>query len=258
MKIACTEAGRGTPLVLLHAFPLTASMWAGQLDGLAGECRVIAPDQRGFGASPAVGDDEPDLAAVAEDLRELLDRLELPHVVLGGISMGGYVAFAFLRRYPERVAGLLLADTKATADLPAAAANRLRIADTVLAAGHTRLLATEVAPRLLGDTTRWQRPDLYETVAEQVRGHAPESVAWAERAMAARADATDLLPDIAVPTLVVVGEQDVLTPPEESVAMADAIPGAVLRRLPAAGHLTALEAPERFNAAARTLLARVR
>lgn len=258
MKIACTEAGQGTPLVLLHAFPLTASMWAAQLDGLAGECRVIAPDQRGFGASPAVGEDEPDLGTVAEDLRELLDRLELGRVILGGISMGGYVAFAFLRRYPERLAGLLLADTTAAADLPAAAANRRRIADTVLAAGHTHLLATEVAPRLLGDTTRWQRPDLYETVADQVRRHQPESVAWVERAMAARTAAVDLLPDITVPTLVVVGEQDVVTPPEHAVALTEAIPGAVLRRLPAAGHLTPLEAPERFNAAARTLLARVR
>ena len=257
MKIAYVEAGHGTPLVLLHAFPLTASMWAAQLEGLSDHCRLIAPDQRGFGASPPVDEAEPDLGAVAEDLRELLDTLGLDRVVLGGVSMGGYVAFQFLRRYPARVAGLLLADTRATPDAPAAAANRHRIADAVLAAGHTGLLASEVVPNLLGDTTRWQRPDLYETVADQARRYAPEAVAWTERAMAARADSTDLLAAITVPTLVVVGEQDVITPPEEVEAMAAAVPGAVVRLFPAAGHLTPLEAPERFNAAVRSLLSRL-
>lgn len=256
MKIACTEAGRGRPLVLLHAFPLTAAMWSGQLQGLASDCRVIAPDQRGFGASP-LGQTPPDLGTAASDVAGLLDDMGLDRVVLGGLSMGGYVAFEFLRRYPERVEGLLLADTRASADTSEAAANRHRIADTVRAAGHTGLLATEVVPNLIGTTTRWIRPHVYEEVADGARALSPDAVAWAERAMAARPDNTDLLAGISVPTLVVVGEQDVLTPPADAEAIADAVPDAKLRRIPAAGHLTALEAPERFNAAVRTLLGRL-
>ncbi|HEY3501498.1 MAG TPA: alpha/beta fold hydrolase [Actinocatenispora sp.] len=257
MEIGYTEAGRGVPLVLLHPFPLTAATWAAQRTGLATDCRVITPDQRGFGATPKLPDDEPDLGAVADDVRELLDLLDLPTVVLGGLSMGGYVAFEFLRRYPDRVAGLLLADTRATADAPAAAEKRHAIAARVEADGDASVLRREVVPNLIGGTTRWQRPEVYETVAALAVAQSPAAVAWAERAMAARPDSTGLLPDIAVPTLVIVGEDDALTPPEEAVVMANGIPGAALRRIPAAGHLTALEAPERFNAAVRTLLARI-
>lgn len=257
MEIGYTEAGRGVPLVLLHAFPLTAAMWAAQRTGLATDCRVITPDQRGFGASPKLPDDEPGLGVVADDVRELLDLLDLPTVVLGGLSMGGYVALEFLRRYPERVAGLLLADTKATADEPGAAEKRHLIARRVEAEADSAILRREVVPNLIGGTTRWQRPDVYETVAALAVAQPPAAVAWAERAMAARPDSTELLPQVAVPTLVIVGEDDAVTPPEDAVALANGIPGAALRRIPAAGHLTALEAPERFNAAVRTLLARL-
>ncbi|GAA4211382.1 alpha/beta fold hydrolase [Actinocatenispora rupis] len=256
MEIGYTEAGRGVPLVLLHAFPLTAAMWVAQRTGLADTCRVITPDQRGFGASK-LPDDEPDLGTAADDLRDLLDLLELPDVVLGGLSMGGYVAFEFLRRHPERVRGLVLADTKATADQPAAAENRLRIAAQVEADGDAGVLRREVVPNLIGATTRWQRPEVYETVAALAVGQPPAAVAWAQRAMAARPDSTDLLPGIAVPTLVIVGEDDAVTPPEDAILLANGIPGAHLRRIPAAGHLTALEAPERFNTAVRTLLDRL-
>ncbi|MGA8114315.1 MAG: alpha/beta fold hydrolase [Actinocatenispora sp.] len=257
MQIAYAESGQGMPLVLLHAYPLHAAMWAGQRDRLAADCRVITPDQRGFGDSDGSPDsDDPDLGHVADDVRDLLDRLDLPQVVLGGLSMGGYVALAFLRRYPERLAGLLLADTKATADTSEAAADRHRIADAVEKAGNTDLVATGTVPNLLGATTRWQRPEVYETVAELTRSQSPRAVAWAQRAMAVRADATDLLAEVSVPTLVVVGEEDTVTPPSDAVAIVDRVPGAQLRRIPAAGHLSALEAPDRFNTAVRSLLKR--
>ncbi|BCJ29846.1 alpha/beta hydrolase [Actinocatenispora sera] len=257
MRIGHTEAGHGVPLVLLHAFPLNAAMWAAQRDGLAAHARVITPDQRGFGDSTELGRADPDLDVVVDDLRELLDALSLETVVLGGISMGGYVALAFLRRYPERLAGLLLADTKATADTDEAAANRRRIADAVERAGSSEPLRREVVPNLIGGTTRWQRPDVYERVAATAVAAPPAAVAWAERAMAVRRDATDLLAGVTVPTLVVVGEDDALAGPAEAARMADAIPGARLRRIPGAGHLTPVEAPERFNTGVRALLARI-
>lgn len=257
MEIGYTEAGNGTPVVLLHAFPLTAAMWGAQRDGLADDCRVIMPDQRGFGDTPLPAEVKPDLGLVADDVATLADRLGLGSFVLAGLSMGGYVALEFFRRYPGRVAGLLLADTNALADTPEAAANRERIAVAVESAGHSGLLATEILPNLLGETTRWQRPYVYEKLAERVREQPPAAVAWAQRAMAARPDSSDLLAGIDVPTLVLVGDQDTVTPPEQATQLCSGITDAQLRRIPAAGHLTAVEAPARFNAAVRTLLARV-
>src|SRR5579884_846254 len=109
------DAGSGTPVLLLHAFPLSSAMWLAQREALSGDYRVITPDQRGFGGSP-LGEDEPSLDAAADDLAALLDGKDLDRVVLGGLSMGGYVAMAFLRRHPQRVAALVLADTRAGAD----------------------------------------------------------------------------------------------------------------------------------------------
>ncbi|MGW2547033.1 alpha/beta fold hydrolase, partial [Kitasatospora sp. NPDC001574] len=144
--VSVRESGTGTPLVLLHAFPLNAAMWSSQLDELPGptgdEARVIAPDQRGFGGT-VLGTDEPSLDAVADDVALLLDAAGVDRAVLGGLSMGGYVALAVARRHPDRLAGLLLANTKATADTEAARANRERIASAVLARNSVRLLLDE-------------------------------------------------------------------------------------------------------------------
>lgn len=144
--VSVRESGTGTPLVLLHAFPLNASMWSAQLDGLPGttghEARVLAPDQRGFGGTE-LGTGEPSLDAVADDVALLLDAAGIERAVIGGLSMGGYVALAFARRHPRRMAGLLLANTKATADTDTARANRERIAGAVLARDSVRLLLDE-------------------------------------------------------------------------------------------------------------------
>ncbi|WP_371479501.1 alpha/beta fold hydrolase [Kitasatospora sp. NBC_00315] len=254
---AVRESGTGTPLVLLHAFPLAASMWSAQLDGLpgsgGGDARVLAPDQRGFGGT-GLGDDDPSLDLVADDVALLLDAAGIDRAVVGGLSMGGYVALAFARRHPERLAGLLLADTKATADTDAARANRERIATVVLARDSVRLLADErMEDSLLG-------PDSGH-LAERVRGmiaeSAPKAVAWAQRAMAARGDTLDVLPGLAVPAAVVVGAQDRVTPLAEAELMAGALRDAELTVIPGAGHLSAIEAPGAFNAAVRALLARV-
>ncbi|MER8101681.1 alpha/beta hydrolase [Kitasatospora sp. NPDC094016] len=255
--VSVRESGTGTPLVLLHAFPLNASMWSAQLDALPGltgdEARVLAPDQRGFGGTE-LGADEPSLDLVADDLALLLDAAGIERAVVGGLSMGGYVALAFARRHPDRLAGLLLAGTRATADTDAVRANRERIAAAVTARGSVQLLLDEeVAAGQLGPDS----PHLVERVRSLVAAASPAAVAWAQRAMAARPDALDVLAGLRVPTAVVVGAQDGLVAPEEAEQMLRARPDAELTVIPGAGHLSALEAPEAFNAAVRDLLARV-
>jgi pimeloyl-ACP methyl ester carboxylesterase len=251
------ETGAGRPVVLLHAFPLNASMWAPQREALGPSYRVICPDQRGFGGTPLpTEDDPPSLDAVVEDLVGMLDARKVDQpVVLGGLSMGGYVAMAFWRLHPERVAALVLADTKATADTPAAAANRERIAKEVVAAGSSRQLVDEVLPKLVGTTTREQRPLVHGRVKALVEAAPPYAVAWAQRAMAARPDSLDGLRKVEIATLVVVGEEDEMSPTADAQAMADAVPSARLVTIPAAGHLSSVEAPEEFNAALLGFLA---
>jgi pimeloyl-ACP methyl ester carboxylesterase len=254
MELAYREAGSGPPLVLLHAFPLSSTMWLEQRDGLASECRVITPDQRGFGGSP-LGQDPPSLDTAADDIAELLDRLELEQVVLGGLSMGGYVAMALLRRHPERVAALILADTKASADPDAATANRERIAAAVESDESSTVLVDEVLPALLGTTTTSSRPLVSGRVRGLVQTAPAAAVAWAQRAMAQRPDSFDTLRAFDRPALVIVGHEDVLSPPADGEAMAEALPRGRLVVMPEAGHLTAVETPEAFNAQVAGFLA---
>ncbi|WP_033288460.1 alpha/beta fold hydrolase [Amycolatopsis jejuensis] len=228
------------PLVLLHAFPLDARMWDPVRAPLAERLRVITPDQRGLGRSPLPDTTaEPDLADAARDVVALLDKLELDQVVLGGCAMGGYVAMAVLRAAPERVGGLVLIDTKATADTPEAAQTRLDVADRVDAEG-TAWLADANLPILVADSA----PEaVVARVRELIDSQPPTGVAWAARAMRTRPDSVDLLRETAVPALVIVGERDATTPIEAANTMVDALPGATLVVLPDVGHMTPLEDP---------------
>jgi pimeloyl-ACP methyl ester carboxylesterase len=260
-RISVRETGTGTPLVLLHAFPLSSRMWQPQLDELPGpdgsEARILAVDLRGFGGTEP-GTDEPSLDLLADDVALLLDRAGIERAVVGGLSMGGYVAMALARRHPDRLSGLLLADTKATADTEQARANRERIAAAVLARDSVALLLDEQVPSpLLGKTTAAERPKLVERLRRMVEEASPQAVAWAQRAMAARPASLDVLAELAVPALVVVGEEDAITPVSDAEAMAAVLPDVVLTVIPAAGHLSSLEAPDTFNWAVRGLLARV-
>ncbi|MFJ5233650.1 alpha/beta fold hydrolase [Kitasatospora sp. NPDC088391] len=253
------ENGTGTPLVLLHAYPLSARMWEAQLERVPGpagdDARVVAPDQFGFGAAPL--DDRPHtLDDAADRVADLLDRLDLERAVLGGLSMGGYVAMAFARRYPERLAGLVLADTRATVDTEAGRNNRERIAAAVLAAGNVDLLIEEgTAENLLSPGAE---PELVDTVRRMIAEADPAAVARAQRAMAARPDSLDDLAALEVPAAVIVGELDTITPLAEARMMAEALGDAELTVIPAVGHLSPLEAPETFSAAVRALLKRVK
>ncbi|MBA3488600.1 MAG: alpha/beta fold hydrolase [Longispora sp.] len=208
---------------------------------------LLTVDLGGFGDSN-VPEAEPSLDVLADEVLAELDRNDLDRVVLGGVSIGGYIAMAFIRRYRERVAGLVLVDTKASADTPEAAANRLKMAESVLAGGDD---AEALAPKMLAPES-----PLLPRVMEMVRAANPEAIAWAQRAMAARPDSFDELEHLAIPALIIVGEHDTLTPPSEAEKLEDAIPYGELVTIEGAGHLTPLERPEEFSLAVRRFLER--
>jgi 3-oxoadipate enol-lactonase len=245
--IAYDDEGRGEPLLLLHAFPLDRRMWDAQVEALAGRCRVIRFDARGFGHSP------PDagpltMERIADDAAAVLDALGIEKAVIGGCSMGGYAALAFARRHPPRLTGLYLQDTRAGADSEEARTGRAALAERVLREGAA-VAADSLLPRLLGETTKQERPELEARLREHVLGTSPRAIANALHGLAARADSSASLAGFSVPCLVLVGAEDVVTPPSESEALAAAIPGARLEVVPGAGHLANLEQPALVNAA---------
>ncbi len=256
VRLHYADVGTGEPaLVLLHAFPLHSGMWATQFEHLAAHRRVIAPDLPGFGGSGA-----PDsmyrytMIGFADLVAGLLTHLGLGPVVLGGLSMGGYVAFAFLREHAERVSALVLADTKAGADTTMVFERRTDQQDQVASIGTTSLIEVLLGG-LLSDDTRATRLDLVEQVRRLMANPAAGYIGALE-AMKYRPDATAELAGISVPTLVIVGEHDSLTPPDVARDMHQRIRGSKLVVLPRAGHLSNLEAADGFNAAVAAFLAR--
>lgn len=244
----------GPAVLLLHAFPLAGFMWDPQVEALAGTHRVVRFDARGFGGS-GLGHGPLTMERIADDAVALLDLLGIEKVILGGCSMGGYAALAFVRRHPERLRGLVLQDTRAGADTEEARASRAALAERVIAEGAPAAVDAFL-PKLVGETTHRERPDLVRSLRERILATSPQAIANALHGLAARADSRETLPAIHVPTLVLVGAEDVLTPPAESTTMAAAIARARLDVVPAAGHLANLENPRALNAALRAFLAR--
>jgi len=240
VALAADVRGDGPALLLIHGFPLDRSLWTHQVATLKG-WRRIAPDLRGCGVLDTPEDDY-SMVRYADDLVHLLDRLQVEKAVVAGLSMGGYIAFELLRRHRQRVSGLILVDTRADADTAEARATRealMKVAhDEGLGAVGERML-----PRLLGRTTQRTQPHLVPQVREMVRRWSVAGIVGALGAMRDRPDSTPLLQTIDVPTLVVVGEEDELTPPALSRAMTSAIPSAAMTTIAAAGHLSPLEAP---------------
>ncbi len=247
VQLYTRSAGEGLPVVLLHAFPLSSAMWLAQREGLSTVCKVITPDLRGFGGS-VLGEDEPSLDVMADDVVRLLDREGVDRAVVGGLSMGGYVTMALCRRHPDRLLGVILAGTKAGADPEAARSNRERIAAAVLEEG-TSVLLREVLPGLVGQTTVRRRAMVFGRVRGLVQSAPPTAVAWAQRAMAGRPDSFDTLRALKTPVLVIVGEEDEIAPLAEAEAMVEAVPDGRLAVIEKAGHLSAVEQPEAFNRA---------
>jgi 3-oxoadipate enol-lactonase len=243
-------------LVLIHGFPLNARMWEPQLSLAEGGWRVIAPHLRGMDG--AIGDPPATtLDDYAADIVDLLDALHIEDAVVGGLSMGGYTAFALFRLAARYFRGLILADTRSQADTAEGVAARKRMIQLVGDKGPSvvnesgtrgpQAVIDEMMPKLLGTTTRETRPDVIAQVRSLALANSPEALAGAIQAMMVRPDSTPLLSTIHVPTLVIVGEEDTLTPVEHARDMQRQIGGSDLRLIPKAGHLSNLEQPAAFN-----------
>jgi pimeloyl-ACP methyl ester carboxylesterase len=240
------DVGHGLPVVLLHAFPLNRSMWEPQVAALFGECRCIVPDLRGFGDSTRDGPYS--MERYADDVVAILDTLQIGQAVIGGLSMGGYVALATYRRHRHRVRALMLADTRAAADTEEGQAKRNELI-ALAKSGGAAAVADRQITGLIGKSTREKQPELVARLRAQMAEEHAAGLIGALEAMRDRRDSTDLLSQISVPTLVVVGDEDVITPEKEARQLQAAIRGSRLEVIPAAGHLSNVERPAAFNAA---------
>lgn len=237
--------GSGEPLLFLHGFPLHRRMWAAQLAALAGRAHCIAPDIRGFGESAPASPFSMD--QFADDAIELLDAIGvMDPVVVCGLSMGGYIAFALWRRHPERVRALVLADTKPSADTAEGRRSRAAVIEMARSQGSAAIAELQ-ASTLLSPHTIKRCPELLDSVRAMIAAQSPDAVIGATEAMLERPDSTPTLGTITVPTLVIVGSDDGITPPPVAEAMQQAIPGSRLEWLSGAGHLSNLERPAAFN-----------
>lgn len=255
-RLAYDDEGRGIPLALLHAFPLSRMMWEAERAAFAGSCRIVIPDLPGFGRSPRQA--SPSIPHMASSVLALLDDLGVREpAIVAGLSMGGYVAFEIVRQAPERVKALGLFSTRAVPDTPEQRERRLKIAERIRQDG-ARPFATSILPNLLGRTTLAQRPELAERLAAQIARNDPDGVVDALLAMAQRQDSTDLLPLIRCPVMVIAGDEDALIPVAQAEDMRRRIPGATLEVIRQAGHLVNVEQPEPFQRALEQFVRRVR
>jgi pimeloyl-ACP methyl ester carboxylesterase len=247
-RLNFVERGSGSPLLLVHGFPLDHTMWRGQLDALAARHRVIAPDLRGFGGS-SVTPGTVSMAQMADDLAGLLAALEIAEpVIFCGLSMGGYVAWQFAQRHRDRLGKLILCDTRAIADTPEAAAGRLKTAEKVLAEGP-QVVAEAMLPKLFSTETSAANPAVVAATKEVMLKTSPAGIAAALRGMAQRPDVTGQLGQLNVPALVLCGQHDAISPAGEMRGIAAAMPSAHYVEIERAGHMAPLEQPVAVNAA---------
>ena len=252
IDLAYSDEGQGQPIVFLHAFPLNRSMWNPQIRGLKNNFRIITIDLRGHGESEA-----PmwrySLGQFAEDIKGLLEHLGISKAAFVGLSMGGYILFTLYRKYPSLFNALVLADTRATADTPEAKATRFSMAQIAYKRGSSTI-AELMLPKLLGSTSLDHRQDLVEQLRHMITANEISGIVGDLMAMEERPDSTPLLRDLKIPTLVIVGEEDVASPPEEVQGMAEHIPGAKFTIIPEAGHVSNLDQPKLFNQSIREFL----
>jgi pimeloyl-ACP methyl ester carboxylesterase len=248
------DRGAGMPLLLIHGFPLNRTLWKPQWEALGGVARLLVPDLRGFGESDAApGPYSMDL--LARDCAGLLDVLGITQpVVVGGLSMGGYVTFAFARSFPERVRGLILAATRAGADTPEGKANREKSAALARAQGPAAV-AGAMLPRMMSPKTYETRQPLVELARRIMETASVEGIVGAQLGMKDRPDFTSLLSTIEKPVLILHGADDSLIPVAEAEAMQHAMRSSRLVIVPEAGHLLNLEQPGIFNRAVMEFLA---
>ncbi len=251
--ISLTVAGQGPPLLLLHGFPLDHRQWQEQLSGLAEHFRVIAPDLRGFGKS-TLTEQVYSMGDLADDVEQV--RLHLAGdgpIALCGLSMGGYVAFEYWRRYSQNLSALVLTNTKPDADDEAGKANRLAMIDAAEREGSWSVVSGLIGKQLTQAHVE-QRGAIYHSVEQMMRACTVEAVCGALRAMAARSDFTAALPSITTPTLVIAGEEDPITPAAATRKWSAMLPNAVCHVIAESAHLTPLEQPQHFNSRVREFL----
>jgi len=248
MKIEFEERGEGKPVVLLHAFPLSREMWNAQVEALEAEgCRVIVPDLRGFGESHNFSDINT-MEDMAQDIFEILETLKIERAIICGLSMGGYITVNFLKKFPEKIAALILCDTNANGDTEDAREARFNLIEKIETEGAQALI-DEMLPKLICENTKANKKELVAEIEQMFNKVNPQAAVAALRGLAARRDNTDLLDKISVPTLLIFGEEDKVTHLEAAEKMADAIPDAKLVKIENAGHYSNLEQPEAFNQA---------
>jgi len=247
IQMAYTDTGVGRPVVLIHGYPFNRSLWNEQVETLSNSYRVIVPDLRGFGETDA-STGTATMNRMAEDVGQLLDHLRISQAVIGGLSMGGYVALAFYKQFPSRVRALVLADTRAQADTEEAKQTRAQQAEKALSEGMAGI-ADAMLPKLLTPETVSKRPEVVKRVRDMMLKTKPEGAAAALLGMAEREDQTELLSRVTSPTLILVGTEDAITPVADSEKMRDCIAGSRLVVLENAGHVSNLERTEQFNEA---------
>ena len=245
IQMGYTDTGIGKPVVLIHGYPFNRSLWSEQIPALSNSYRVIVPDLRGFGETDA-SEGPATMNRMAQDVAELMDHLEIPRAVIGGLSMGGYVALAFYKQFPSRVRSLILADTRAHADTEEGKQTRAQQAEKALSEGMAGI-ADAMLPKLLKPDTVSKHPEIVKFVRDMMLKMKPEGAAAALRGMAEREDQTQLLSQISVPTLILVGAEDAITPVADSERMHRAIPGSRLVVLENAGHVSNIERTQQFN-----------
>ncbi len=251
--IQYADKGHGPVVLFLHAFPLSLGMWDAQ-EELSDRFRVVRFDARGHGGS-SVGDAALTMDRIADDAAQLIERLRLGPVILAGCSMGGYAAIAFAQKHAALLRGLILVDTRAGADSADARKGRSDLAAKVMKEGAQAALDAFL-PRIIGETTKSSRADVIARLKDMILATPPRGISDALHGIAARGDSTAFLREIRVPTLVVCGEEDILTPRAEAEIMERGIAGAELAMIPKSGHLPSIETPIEFGAVLRKFLRR--
>jgi 3-oxoadipate enol-lactonase len=249
-NLAYIDRGHGTPVLLLHGFPLDHTMWTPQIEALSQHSRVLAPDLRGYGQSP-LGEVDPQrgisMEQYADEMSEFLDALKITEpIILVGFSMGGYIAWQFVRKYAHRLRALIQCDTRAVADTEEGRAGRIKMADNVAEWGSARV-AEMMGPKLFSARALETRPELMAEVRRVVMNTSPAAIAAAQRGMAARPDVTPTLRTIELPTLVLVGDADAISTQTEMQSIAAGIPKAEFVVIQSAGHMTTMEQPAAVN-----------
>lgn len=251
-EIVYEERGQGAPVALLHPFPVNHRFWLFLAEILAPRYRLLLPDLRAHGES-GVGEGPALMSKHAADLEKLCDTAGVQRAVLVGVSIGGYILFEFWRCCSRRVRALVLSNTRASADTAEGRANRLKSAEEVEQHGTAAFIET-MLPRLLGETTRRNRPDRVEEAHKMMSAMTPAGIAALQRGMAERPDSVPTLGTIQVPTLILAGDEDTLTPLPESKLMQQHIAGSRLEVIPRAGHFGPFEQPEEAGRLLRRFL----